>query len=251
MMFKHQTSLRSEMKEDLIDNLPNYDYRDESFNFLINMNIERFLSPESTIIKTLVNKSYTIIISDDKSDIDQKSSSVKTLEVLVCFNKYQEMRSTIRFEFRNKFKIAISNKLRESNIQSDIDTEVEPPLNFFIICQKFLLIDSPYEIIICDFIKQNYSILHVKTEKRFLNAIFTFDELIKSPRKGIISIRNYIFGLNQNKALCYFIIEDNLFETIELYNDFKIILRKIQISNFNNIKDFKVTSIVNTDNEAK
>ena len=228
-------------EDDKIELIPTYDHKDESFNYLINMKIEEFLSPDNIIIKILKNKDYTIIISEVKSNRDNNSIIfTKTLEVFVCTNKYLELRSSIRFEFCKKFTLIIKDKLREIHTPSIKDKDVEFPLNFFLICDKFLLIDCPIQLIICDFIKQNYSTLLVKTYKRFFNPIFTYDELIKSPSKGVISLRNYVFGLNHNKALYYFIIEDNIFKTIELYPKLKLILRKIPIDKSSTIKDLKV-----------
>ena len=207
--------------------------KDDSYNFLINMRIEKFLSPNNKIIKILKNNKYTIIISEVIC-YELETIFTKTLEILVCTNKIQD-NNNIRFEFCKKFQINIRDKFQVINQLSNCHIN----FNFFLICDKFILIDCPIQVIVCDFIKQLYSILIEKKDKIF-NLIFTFDEYIKSPKSGIISMRNYTFCFNEKKELYYFILDDNFFELDDKFQKRITKLRKIKINGSDQIHDLKV-----------
>jgi hypothetical protein len=226
-------------KEEYMDNQPNFDYKDESYNYLINMKIERFLSPENKILKILRNKLHTLIISEvhDKVSPNFLSNFTKTLEIVVCINIYKEKTNTIRLKFFKKFILTFTEELGIVENHS-FSSQKEHFFEIFLVNNKFLIIDSAIKILLVDYLNSKSATLLIKSRDRYFNIIYCLEEYVRN-NNGQVNQRGYLFGITHDRSYYYFILDDDLLERNREEN-FNLVLKKINIENSESVKDFKV-----------
>jgi hypothetical protein len=239
--FKDIISMRnSPSLGEMHDNEPkHFQSKDDSYNYLINMKIERFLSPEFQILKVIKNKNNTIIIT---KKVKKKTEMavipyVNTIEIIITENIYSQNQGRIRYHLLNRMLLNIE----EANISSEELNSEENPLTFFHICQKFIIINSKSKVIIADYNNHLYSTIFTKTSERSIQIFYSYDELVGID--GKILNRSYVFGHNQLGDIYYFTIDDNSFENTEDLKKMNLVMKKLSLCWEEKIKDLKVIKI--------
>jgi hypothetical protein len=188
----------------------------------------------------LKNKHLTIIIAKKKKwreDLNTKPHFC-LLEIIVTENIYKISHGKIRFKLVNKMSLRITD---DSRIMDEID-EKEETFNFVHICSKFVIIDTMYKVVLCDYLNNLHSTIFTKTTERSIEIFYSYDELIGKESRVIN--RSYIFGFSQNREIYYFTIEDNSFDSNEDLKCLNIIMKRLKLDRTGEkIRDFKVVKV--------
>ena len=208
----------------------------DNFKYLIEMKIEKFISPNHDFIKILKNNDRTIIITRErKKKLKQNNSKFD----IIATNNSLLSKEKIKFEFLNKMSLTI-DQYSEISVTEDN----EEKLLFLHICENFILINTENSIIIVDYMNNHYSNIFNKTEERQFNIFYNFDELIRVEKKFFN--RSYIFGYDISGDIFFFVIDDNLFEN-NGSSPHHLIIRNLKFENIypDQIMDFKIIKLLN------
>ena len=210
--------------------------KDDSFNYFMNMKFEKYFSKDHQIVKVLINKFTTLIITK-KQDTKPKHPPSSIFDIISIENSYLSD-GKIKHRFLNKVTIEVTDdfRIREGK-------EEEEKFSFIHICQKFVVINTEYKIVIVDYINNLYSTIFTKNIDRTFDIFYNYDEMIMV--KGKVLNRSYIFGYDKEMKIYFFKIDDDSFEKDNDLDKVNIVMKKLKFDYSSDIiTDLKVIKMI-------